>query len=89
MLASVLIEDEEVLTPETQFELVRTAAPELVGRSLGDVDLRARTGCTVVAAERGDELLTDLGPEFIIREDDTLIVAGSDEAINQFVAVAT
>ncbi|ELZ25351.1 potassium channel family protein [Natrinema limicola] len=89
MLASVLIEDEEVLTPETQFELVRTAAPELVDRSLGDVDLRARTGCTVVAAERGDELLTDLGPEFIIREDDTLIVAGSDEAINQFVAVAT
>ncbi|MGM0387771.1 MAG: potassium channel family protein [Natrinema limicola] len=89
MLASVLIEDEEVLTPETQFELVRTAAPELVDRSLGDVDLRARTGCTVVAAERGDELLTDLGPEFVVREDDTLIVAGSDEAINQFVAVAT
>ena len=89
MLASVLIEDEEVLTPETQFELVRTAAPALVGRSLGDVDLRARTGCTVVAAERGDELLTDLGPSFVVREDDTLIVAGSDEAINQFVTVAT
>ncbi|SDC18160.1 TrkA family potassium uptake protein [Natrinema hispanicum] len=89
MLASVLIEDEEVLTPETQFELVRTAAPELVGRSLGDVDLRARTGCTVVAVERGDELLTDLGPGFVVRADDTLIVAGSDEAINQFVAVAT
>jgi len=89
MLASVLIEDEEILTPETQFELVRTTAPKIAGRSLGGVDLRARTGCTVVAVERGDELLTDLGPEFVVREDDTLIVAGSDEAINQFVAVAT
>jgi len=89
MLASVLIEDEEILTPETQFELVRTTAPRIAGRSLGDVDLRARTGCTVVAAERGDELLTDLGPEFVVRADDTLIVAGSDEAINEFVALAT
>ncbi|QLG47424.1 potassium channel family protein [Natrinema halophilum] len=89
MLASVLIEDEEILTPETQFELVRTSAPRIAGQSLGDVDLRARTGCTIVAAERGDELLTDLGPEFVVREDDTLIVAGSDDAINRFVALAT
>ncbi len=89
MLASVLIEDEEILTPESQFELVRTTAPRIAGRSLGDVDLRARTGCTVVAAERGDELLTDLGPAFEVREEDALIVAGSDEAINEFVALAT
>jgi len=89
MLASVLIEDEEILTPETQFELVRTTAPRIAGRSLGDIDLRARTGCTVVAAERNGDLLTDLGPDFVVREDDMLIVAGNDEAINRFVAVAT
>ncbi|ELY70552.1 potassium channel family protein [Natrinema versiforme] len=88
MLGSILIEDEEILTPETQFELVRTTAPGIAGRSLGDVDLRARTGCTVVAAERNGDLLTDLGPEFVVRPDDTLIVAGSDEAINQFVTLA-
>lgn len=88
MLGSILIEDEEILTPETQFELVRTTAPQLAGRSLGDVDLRARTGCTVVAVERGEDLLTDLGPEFVVREDDMLIVAGSDEAVNRFVSLA-
>ncbi|WP_226041031.1 NAD-binding protein [Natrinema sp. DC36] len=88
MLASILIEDEEILTPETQFELVRTTAPRIVGRSLGDVDLRARTGCTVVAVERNGDLLTDLGPEFVVSVDDMLIVAGSDEAINQFVTLA-
>ncbi|MCU4744605.1 potassium channel family protein [Natronoglomus mannanivorans] len=88
MLTSVLLEDEEILTPETQFELIRTTAPGLVGRSLGESDVRARTGCTVIAAERDDELLTDLGPEFTVREGDTLIVAGSDETVNQFISFA-
>ncbi|WP_336363187.1 cation:proton antiporter regulatory subunit [Halalkalicoccus salilacus] len=81
MVSSLLLENEGVLTLETQFELIRTTAPEMVGRSLGEVDVRARTGCTVVAAERGDQLLTDLGPEFTSREGDTLLVAGSDETI--------
>ncbi|RZH68518.1 potassium channel family protein [Natrinema altunense] len=88
MLGSILIEDEEILTPETQFELIRTTAPGIAGRSLGDVDLRARTGCTVVAVERNGDLLTDLGPEFVVQTDDMLIVAGSDEAINRFVSFA-
>ncbi|WP_265110971.1 potassium channel family protein [Halosolutus halophilus] len=88
MLSSVLLEDEEVLTPETQFEIVRMTAPKLVGQSLGETDIRARLGCTVVAAERDGELLTNLGPEFTVREDDTLIVAGSDETVNRFIEVA-
>ncbi len=86
MLSSVLLEDEEVLTPETQFEIVRTTAPVLVGRTLGEADVRSRTGCTVVAVERGEQLLTDLGPGFTVEEDDTLIVAGSDETVNRFIA---
>ncbi|RKD97770.1 potassium channel family protein [Halopiger aswanensis] len=88
MLSSLLLEDEEVLTPETQFEIIRTTAPALVGRSLGEVDVRARLGCTVVAAERDGELLTNLGAEFTIRTGDTLIVAGSDETVNRFISVA-
>ncbi|TYL37615.1 metal transporter [Natronococcus pandeyae] len=86
MISSVLLEDEEVLTPETQFEIVRTTAPDIAGRTLGEADVRSRTGCTVVAVERGEQLLTDVGPEFAVQEDDTLIVAGSDETVNQFIA---
>lgn len=86
MLSSVLLEDEEVLTPETQFEIVRTTAPTLVGRTLGEADVRSQTECTVVAVERGERLLTDLGPEFTVGEDDMLIVAGSDETVNRFIA---
>jgi len=83
MVASGLLDD-EVLTPELQIELVRTTAPGLAGTSLADTDVRTRTGCTVVAAERDGRLLTDVGADFAVAEDDTLIVAGSDEGIGRF-----
>ena len=83
MVASALLE-EQVLTPELQIELVRTSAPGLDGTSLAAADLRSETGCTVVAAERDGELNTDVGPEFVVDADDTLIVAGTDDGINRF-----
>ncbi|MFC6719707.1 potassium channel family protein [Natrialbaceae archaeon GCM10025810] len=89
MLASLLIEGEDVLTPLTQFELVRTRATALTGRSLGEADVRARTGCTVVAVEREGELLVDVGPEFVIEPDDDVIVAGSGEAVAAFLELYT
>ncbi|SNZ05628.1 Trk K+ transport system, NAD-binding component [Natronoarchaeum philippinense] len=83
MLATNLL-DEEVLTPESQLELIRTNAPNLAGRTLGDADVRAETGATVVAVERDGEMNADLGPAFEIRQDDVLLVAGDDEAIAEF-----
>jgi len=83
MVASALLE-EQVLTPELQIELVRTSAPGLDGTSLAAADLRSETGCTVVAAERDGELNTDVGPEFVVDADDTLIVAGTDDGIDRF-----
>ena len=83
MVASALLE-EQVLTPDLQVELVRTSAPGLDGTSLAAADLRSETGCTVVAAERNGSLKTDVGPEFVVDADDTLIVAGTDDGIDRF-----
>ena len=83
MVASALLE-EQVLTPDLQVELVRTSAPGLDGTSLAAADLRSETGCTVVAAERNGNLKTDVGPEFVVDADDTLIVAGTDDGIDRF-----
>jgi Trk K+ transport system NAD-binding subunit len=88
MLASTVL-DEEVISPDTQIEVVRTDAPALVGTSLADADVRARTNCTVIAAERDGELVTDVGPDFVVRTDDTLVVAGLDPDINRFNELAT
>jgi len=85
MLASILLEDEEVLAPSTQFELVRRSVPSLAGRTLGEADVRERTGATVVAVERNGELVKNPGPEFAVEPGDTFIVAGDDDAVNNFV----
>jgi Trk K+ transport system NAD-binding subunit len=83
ILASSLT-DEEVIAPESQVELVRTKAPGVAGQSLAGADVRAKTNCTVIAVERDGALLTEVGPDFVVRSTDTLVVAGTDEDINQF-----
>ncbi|WP_313694323.1 potassium channel family protein [Halorarum halobium] len=83
MLASHLL-DEDVLRPESQIELVRVTAPKLRGQSLADADVRARTGCTVVAIERDGRVVGDVGPDTVVRMDDTVVVTGTDEAVARF-----
>ena len=64
--------------------IVRTHAPALVGTSLAEADVRARTNCTVIAAERNGELITEVGPDFVVQTDDTLVVASPDRDVNRF-----
>ena len=85
MLASIVL-DEEILSPGTQLKLVRTTVPGAVGESLADADVRNRTGCTVVAAERSGSVLTNPGASFVIESGDELVVAGTDENISRFQA---
>jgi Trk K+ transport system NAD-binding subunit len=87
LLASQLL-DEEVISPSTQVDVIRTKAPGLAGQSLVQADVRARTNCTVIAAERNGDLITDVGPEFVVRATDALIVAGIDADINRFAELA-
>jgi Trk K+ transport system NAD-binding subunit len=84
MLASTILEDEEVISLDKQVEVVRTHAPGLVGQTLGEADVRARTGCTVVGVERDGDVVTDLGPDFRIEAGDELVIAGTDEGTNRF-----
>ncbi|KAB1188794.1 MULTISPECIES: TrkA family potassium uptake protein [Haloferax] len=83
MLASTVL-DEEVIAPQSQIEIVRTQAPRMVGKTLAEADVRAKTNCTIIAIERGDELITDVGPDLRVRSDDDLIVAGLDQDIYRF-----
>ena len=84
MTASAVLEDETVISMDTQVNVRRTEAPGLVGQTLAEADVRARTGCTVIAVERGDEVRTDVGPEFRVESGDRLVIAGSDEGTKQF-----
>ncbi len=83
ILASYLIEEIEIITPQDEFNFVRIEAPLLTGKTLSDVDLRAQTGCTVIAIERGEELITNIGADTIFQEGDVFITGGSEKSINQ------
>lgn len=84
MIASRVLQDRDVLSLDQQVEVVRMGAPKVAGRTIGDVDIRARTGATVVAIERDDDVLTDVGPDTRIGTDDRLVVAGTDESVREF-----
>jgi len=85
MLASTVFEDETVLAYDVGIEIVRRPAGGLAGRTLAGADVHSETGCTVVAVERDGETRTELDPrEFRFRADDTVVVVGTDEQINEF-----
>ncbi len=85
MLASTIFE-EDIISFDKQVEVVRFDAGSLAGETLAGADIRAETGCTVIAVERNGKVVTDLSPDFEIRPGDDVIVAGPDENITAFAA---
>ena len=83
-LLDLLGEQGGFLPASTEFEFTRTPGSAFGGYELIDIDLRNVTGCTVVAVERNNRLLTDIRGDFQIDDDDDLIIAGSKRAIEQF-----
>jgi CPA2 family monovalent cation:H+ antiporter-2 len=53
------------------------------GKTLGVLDLRSRTGATVVAVVRGEQSFTSPGAPFEVREQDTLILVASHRDIDR------
>ena len=84
MSAARLLEGRDVLSVEQQVEVVRVEAPGLVGRTLGDADVRETTDCTVMAIERDADVITEMGPRTTVEPDDELIVVGTDDGIRAF-----
>jgi Trk K+ transport system NAD-binding subunit len=85
MLASRVLEDEDLLAYDTQVSVVRTSAPGLAGRTLADADVRSETGCSVVAIVRDGETITEFDPAATTPDpDDDVVVAGTDEDLSRF-----
>jgi Trk K+ transport system NAD-binding subunit len=75
---------EEAISFDPQLKLLRSAVGPLVGRSPRDAEIRERTGCSVVAVERGEELLVELDEALRFRDGDVLYVCGSAPEIRRF-----
>lgn len=87
MLAQTIL-DEEVMALDKQIDIVRTEAPAFVGQTLAEADIRARTGCTIVAVQRDGDVVSNPPPEFTVEHGDALVVVGEDTNIARFNEVA-
>ncbi|MFT4950344.1 MAG: Trk K+ transport system NAD-binding subunit [Natronomonas sp.] len=84
MSASRLLENRDVVSPEQQVNVLRKQAGGLAGTTIGGANIRDRTNCTVIAIDRDGDTVSDIGPNTPIQPGDTLVIIGTDEAINRF-----
>lgn len=56
----------------------------MLGKTLIDLDIRAKFGCNVVAIRHGKEMNVSPSADYQITEDDVLIVIGADKDISKF-----
>jgi TrkA domain protein len=59
------------------------AASACAEATIGDTELRQRTGVTIVAVVRGDETIASPGPDFSLAAGDTAVVVGTPDGIEQ------
>lgn len=53
----------------------------LAGRTIGDGELRSRTGASLVAVIRGGDTEPAPGPDFVLRPDDVAVAVGTPEGL--------
>ena len=82
--ASRILDDRDLLSLDQQVGAARIADHNLGGQTINDVDIRRQTGCTVIAIEREEDVITDIGPDTEINVDDIIQVVGADSSIRSF-----
>jgi CPA2 family monovalent cation:H+ antiporter-2 len=71
----------EMLAHADFAEVTLPADSPAVGRSLRDLDLRGRTGASVMGVSRDRQIISNPGPEFALRAGDILGVLGSSTEV--------
>lgn len=67
---------------KVQTFLVKEKSP-LIGLTLGNLNLRAKTGATVIAIQRRDSLVPNPSGETVLEEGDILVLIGDEKALNK------
>lgn len=74
----------ETVTVASQLQLQKLPARALAGRHPKEPSVHEQTSCTVIAVERGGEVLVEFAPDFRMRADDIAYVCGSAAAVAHF-----
>ena len=74
----------ESVAVDPELRVIKVSTRGLEKHHPKQTDLRDKTGCTVVAVERGEELLVEFGAEFRFQANDAVYICGSSEAAQKF-----
>ncbi|MEM9455393.1 MAG: NAD-binding protein [Myxococcota bacterium] len=86
ILAHKLLGDEWI-SLEARLKLVGVAPAGLLGSKLSESSVGAKTGCSVVAVERDDEIIVDVSEDFVPQPGDRVHLCGTEEAIERYYEV--
>ena len=86
LLAMRLLGKESV-TVDPELQVVKVSTRGLEKHHPKRSELRERTGCTVVAVERGDTLQVEFSADFTFQAGDAVYVCGNAEAVQNFYAL--
>jgi len=74
----------ESVAVDPELRVLKVSSPKLEEQQPAKLGIREKTGCSVVAVERGDDLLVEFGSEFRFERNDAIYICGSSEAIQKF-----
>ncbi|MDP6376069.1 MAG: cation:proton antiporter [Pseudomonadales bacterium] len=74
----------EMVSQQARIKVGRLGANGLVGHHPLDSDIRDRTGCAIVAVERGGEVIGEIPASFVLEDTDAIYVCGTVAAFNGF-----
>jgi CPA2 family monovalent cation:H+ antiporter-2 len=77
------------LLPEIEMDGYRTSeGSHLIGKSIAELQIRKKTGATIIAVRKGPDVITNPSPDFRFSKGDIILFTGDrksmDEAINYF-----
>ncbi|PRY65922.1 potassium/proton antiporter regulatory subunit (CPA2 family) [Glaciihabitans tibetensis] len=80
LVAQLTAEHRDIPGVRTEQALIEPTSP-FSGRTLGDTQLRTRTGASIVAILRSGEVLPSPTPDFGIRTGDVLVIVGTADGL--------
>ena len=57
--------------------------PSWSNKSIAETDIRAKYGINIIAVERGSHIQVTPGPDYILKEDDLLVIVGNNKSIQE------
>jgi len=83
-LLSLRLFGEEFVSLEPDMRVVKATSRGIAGLTPITARIREETGCSVVAVERGGEILVELGGAFTFEGKDTVYLCGSGDAVARY-----